>query len=198
MKLNTGGHSAGAHLITLLSLNEEYMEKLGCSKAEMEERLKGIIGISGVYDIPKLCALDGSWKQWLARHVYGIPAFGENPNLHREASPIFHVKSFSPIPFFLVSSTDVCYLLIINYKVNAQVDHWLLEDALTLKNLLEEVKVEVSHRIIPSTNHRTIIRNFGRTQDPLFPLFRSFIFNHLSSSTSSSTSSAFNSNDNIM
>src|SRR5262249_14683330 len=42
------GHSAGGHLVALLATDEKYLNAEGCRAAD----IKGVVGISGVYNIP--------------------------------------------------------------------------------------------------------------------------------------------------
>lgn len=72
------GHSAGGHLVSLLSTDPRHLEKHGFDMA----MLKGVISLSGVYDVKTL------------------PLFGEM-DLRKAASPIQHVRK--GLPPFLVT-----------------------------------------------------------------------------------------------
>lgn len=81
-RLYVGGHSAGGHLAALLTLDPHHLEKhLISSKA-----IRGTIALSGVYNFT-----EGD----------GQPSvFGKDPQIRREASPLFHVKTGAP-PFLV-------------------------------------------------------------------------------------------------
>ncbi len=73
------GHSAGGHLVSLLSTDETYLKAVGLTT----RAIRGAIPISGVYSIP---------ERFLA-HVFG----GEG----KKASPLTHVKAGLP-PFLIL------------------------------------------------------------------------------------------------
>ncbi len=75
------GHSAGAHLASLVGLDGKYLKKYNIDN----RRLAGVIAISGVYEI---------------NHKVFEPVFSEDRKIWREASPINYVKRTSP-PFLV-------------------------------------------------------------------------------------------------
>ena len=86
------GHSAGAHLVALVSTDESFLAALGV----VLNAIKGVIALdTGGYDIPE-------------NLIYGptalyVNAFGDDPAVWAEASPITHVESGKGIaPCFLV------------------------------------------------------------------------------------------------
>jgi acetyl esterase/lipase len=120
-QLFIAGHSAGGHLAALLATDERYLKAEGLSAAD----IKGVIAISGVYRVPpgKLDVRLGGIDRQSFRfdeiapfrgdrggpmtlglggvpfrlNVFG-PAFGNDPDLREDASPIKHVRSGLP-PF---------------------------------------------------------------------------------------------------
>jgi acetyl esterase/lipase len=120
------GHSAGGHLVALLATDETYLKAEGMKGAN----IKGVIAVSGVYDIPpgnvaitlggagpQACGLDQNfplrgdgdsmWNGFVpafpaAVDVYG-PAFGEDPQDRANASPLKHVRPGLP-PFLLLTA----------------------------------------------------------------------------------------------
>lgn len=76
------GHSAGGHLVALLATDPSYLQ---AEKLDIKH-IKGVIAISGVFTIP-----DG-----FLRH-----AFGSDPKVRLEASPLNHVKGGHP-PFLIL------------------------------------------------------------------------------------------------
>ncbi len=76
------GHSAGGHLVSLVSCDQTYFKKEDINP----NSIKGVISISGVYEIPQL----------LLGNV-----FGKDPQNKIKASPITHVRKELP-PFLLL------------------------------------------------------------------------------------------------
>jgi acetyl esterase/lipase len=82
------GHSAGAHLISLLVTDETYLRAEGLRVKDV----KGAIPLSGVYVIPDKL----------------LPAvFPPDPGARRQASPLYHVKR--ALPPFLILYADQDY-----------------------------------------------------------------------------------------
>jgi hypothetical protein len=93
-KIFTMGHSAGAHLVTLVSTDGKYLESFGSSNsiitATISNDTKG-------YDITEVITQGGP----IRKRIY-ITAFGLNPKVWREASPINHVSEKSDMPDMLI------------------------------------------------------------------------------------------------
>jgi acetyl esterase/lipase len=123
------GHSAGGHLVSLLATDEKYLKAEGLRSADV----KGVVAVSGVYRIPAgnlafalggasplAFSLDevaplrgeGGWG-WTRRlglpgvplsvDVFG-PAFGNDPRIREDASPVNHVRP--GLPSFLILSAE--------------------------------------------------------------------------------------------
>lgn len=86
------GHSAGAHLVALVGCDPRWLAEVGASPAQ----LKGIIGVSGPYDLEHLghSTLFGGLSMV-------IPAFGSDAGVWRDAMPENHLKDATPPPFFV-------------------------------------------------------------------------------------------------
>jgi acetyl esterase/lipase len=80
-KLFVSGHSAGGHLVALLSTDEEYLKAEKCKASD----IRGVVAVSGVYTIVPL--------------VLGN-IFGKDPEVCKAASPISHVTGKHP-PFLI-------------------------------------------------------------------------------------------------
>lgn len=78
------GHSAGAHLAALLATNPQWLKAHGTAP----DRLRGVIGLSGVYDLTGLAGRAAS------------PVFGRDPETLRAASPRHQITADAP-PFLL-------------------------------------------------------------------------------------------------
>jgi acetyl esterase/lipase len=124
-QLFLAGHSAGGHLVALLATDETWLQAEGLACTD----IKGVIAVSGVYHIPPTptrYALGGSTplafrlaqiapvrgdsdpRPWLwpglalRVNVFG-PAFGNDPQVRADASPINHVRPGLP-PFLIFSA----------------------------------------------------------------------------------------------
>ena len=125
-RLYLAGHSAGGHLVSLLTTDEKYLAAEGLRP----DILKGVLAVSGVYDLPPArqdVVLGGdtplsfqlrqvaflrrcfghAWPLTqpvpglvLSIDVYG-PVFGDDPVGRTLASPIHHVKPGLP-PFLIL------------------------------------------------------------------------------------------------
>lgn len=83
------GHSAGGHLVSLLALDTRYLKGVNVPA----EAIKGVLALSAVFDLPKMNP--SSLKKMVE------PAFGTNPEVWKEASPINHARSGAP-PFLVL------------------------------------------------------------------------------------------------
>ena len=85
------GHSAGAHLVSLVATDPTYLEKYGRTLSDV----KGVISLdTQAYDLVTM--LDG----WTSEVYTG--AFGKDPRIHKAASPLHHVVAGRAIPPFMV------------------------------------------------------------------------------------------------
>lgn len=135
------GHSAGGHLVALLATAENYLaaEKLGLDK------IKGVVALSGVYAIGA-----GRLNQ----------AFGEDPQVHKEASPLQHVKA--GLPPFLIAYADNDFT-------------GLDKLAESMGKALKDAKDMVTVMKIDNRDHYTIIRSMVQETDPVTQAALQFI-----------------------
>jgi arylformamidase len=88
------GHSAGAHLVSLLGTDETWLEAAGLSFAHVA----GVIGNDGAaYDAPvQIAAISPDWRGAF------IDAFGDEPERQRRLSPRFHAAAPNAPHFLLL------------------------------------------------------------------------------------------------
>jgi arylformamidase len=85
------GHSAGAHLAALVATDESYLKREGHSL----KTIKGDILLDvGAYDIPWVM---DHLKEERGRELF-LSAFGNDPKVWGDASPIYHVAAGKDIP----------------------------------------------------------------------------------------------------
>ena len=87
------GHSAGAHLASLVALDGRYLREAGVPA----DAVAGVIAVSGIYDLGASGALAPRAGELVA------PVFGSESRTHRDASPVAHARRAPP---FLVLSAE--------------------------------------------------------------------------------------------
>lgn len=138
------GHSSGAHLVALLALHTAYMRRTGTTHP-----IGCTICISGIYDIPSFM------KTSFGRSII-LPAFGTDPHVWNDASPIQHV-----------CCTSSPFLLMITEK-----DPMILkEQTIQFRNALKNCEFYE----IPGKNHFNSIFDFGKKGDTATEYVLSFI-----------------------
>ncbi len=86
------GHSAGAQLVALAATDPRWLAEVSASPSQ----LKGVIGVSGPYDVEHLgrSTLFGGLSMV-------IPTFGSSPAVWRDAMPANHLAASAPPPFLI-------------------------------------------------------------------------------------------------
>lgn len=88
------GHSAGAHLVSLVGTDDQYLRDAGLSFASID----GVIPIDGAaYDVPKQIADGGNFM-----HDTYLQAFGTDPARQRALSPTIQAMAPNAPSFLLV------------------------------------------------------------------------------------------------
>jgi arylformamidase len=146
------GHSAGAQLAALVSIDERYLKTQGLSLAI----IKGCVPVDGdTYDVPAIIETAET-----RRRVHGLPQakfghrekFGNDEAKHRDFSAVTHVAKDKGIPPFLV-------LYVADHPdVNAQ--------AQRLGNALKEAEMPVTLFGGKETTHNKINADLGLPDDP--------------------------------
>lgn len=92
------GHSVGAHLAALVSIDDKYLQKAGGSLSILD----GVVLLDGTgYDVSLLMKNAGSkMKEWY------IDAFGKTKKDWEQASPVNFVKPENNIPPFMIAYAD--------------------------------------------------------------------------------------------
>ena len=149
------GHSAGAHIAALLSVDGQYLAAKGLTPAV----LKGTVLLDGAaYDIPDLARFGGRRLPRLYRQP-----FGDDPAVWRAASPTLQVNPGSPTPPMLIFHVD---------RPGAGEASNALADALRGAGHSARV-VQAADR-----SHRTLNRSLGEADDAYAPMIAEFIRQH--------------------
>ncbi len=172
-KVSLVGHSAGAHLVTLLATDSELWGKTDGPKASDRSSVCGVVGLCGVYRIPAGNQIKNLAEQiGLARQIAGITgpggktfnpfkiAFGEDEAICRNASPVNHAKKGLPPFLLLVAERDLPGLGFM---------------AGEFEGALVKSGVPCRNRTIPSTNHISLLAEINRPKSQTATELTSFL-----------------------
>jgi len=145
------GHSAGGHLVSLVTCDPSYLMAVGLTPS----CIRGVITISGVYALT--AQLNSSEEPVAAGQPTGAAVilghvFGSDPKLHHQASPLQQVRE--GLPPFLVAYADHD---IISLPAQAEAFHQVL----TSKN------VPAKKMLVTGREHQTILKSMLNDDDPL-------------------------------
>ena len=137
------GHSAGAHLVSLLGTDEKYLENSGYSL----EILKGVISLdTGLLDIP----LQVETQKSSFRMVKS--AMGNDAETWKEASPVHHIGAGKGIPPYLL-----VYVSSREHSAGVQ--------AKNMKQKFEEEGLTCEVYTAENKTHQTLNQEIGTTGD---------------------------------
>ena len=187
-RIVVAGHSAGAHLITLLVTDECYLDDpaLGLD-CDARKSIRAVVALSGVYRVPEaeefremahaiidnLVGEDGTpgvkgrMRPALFALSKGINpfrmVFGNDPDVCKKASPITHVRKGLPPMLLLTPASEVPGLRAMSAD---------FAKALQVKgNIVEEKEIE-------DTTHRTILHQLRKPDSDASKAVRDFITRH--------------------
>lgn len=141
-RIYVGGHSAGGHLAALLTLHDKHLAAHGLSPRV----IRGALALSGVYN--------------LAVGESQASVFGRDPQVRREASPLFHIRA-GAAPFV------VTYCQWDYYTLPAQ--------AREFQAALRQAGVSAELIYIPRLNHISEMTNVTSEDDPTVAAVLKFI-----------------------
>ena len=95
LQIFVAGHSAGGHLVSLLSTNESFLVQEGLTL----DHIKGVIAVSGVYSDVRLKEMTGGTE--LLRRVFG------NRENYFDAFPIYNITARTPPTLLLNAGMDI-------------------------------------------------------------------------------------------
>lgn len=145
-RLFLSGHSAGAHLVSLLATDARYLNSVGLPGLP-RDHLRGVCSVSGIYLLHAPLSLTAStFRNCMFRAVYATPAFGCGKDALDDASPFSHASRDAP-PVLLISAAS---------------DLGLEVDAVRFAGRLRELGVPCEHHIVPHTSHASIASQFEK------------------------------------
>ncbi len=167
------GHSCGAHLCSLVTLNKRFLEP------QVRTCIVGVVGLSGVYSFFDL--QDSIMRFGVNENVFRITNarkftrhhYAQIDALQRckcaqclsklqqwegitDAFPIFHTLNHETDP---ERKKKTCFLL-----VTAEADITLIDHAIQFEKALREGDFKVQHIHFPNTNHFTIRKRWDEDQ----------------------------------
>jgi len=146
------GHSAGCHLVTLVALDPRVLARAGLKPSD----LAGVVAWSGgSYDLVDKVRSASSYAPYIRQ------TFGDAEAAWRDASPIAHVKDFSPLPGFLFVSAE---------KGNASE-----KAAQNLASLIQSAGGEAATHTLENRTHFTSDHLLGAPEDTTGRLLLDFI-----------------------
>jgi arylformamidase len=146
------GHSAGCHLVTLLTLDPRYLAGVGLRPSD----LRGVVAWSGgAYDLVAKVKAGGTYGPYIKQ------AFGDSEAAWRDASPIAHVGDAKPLPPFLFVSVE---------RGNAS--HQAAEK---LAGLINKANGRATSKIIENRTHQTANALIGAPEDTTGKLLLDFV-----------------------
>jgi acetyl esterase/lipase len=146
------GHSAGAQLAALISIDDRYLKAEGLSLSI----IKGCVPVDGdTYDIPAIIEMAETRNRVHHRPqpTFGHrQKFGDDPEKHRDFSAVTHVAKDKGIPPFLI-------LYVADHPDNAA-------QAQRLGTALKDAGIAATVFGAKETNHTRINAELGTTGDP--------------------------------
>lgn len=153
----TGGHSAGAQLVSLLAFHKKHLREVGLSS----KVIKGLICVSGCYNIPRMYSIP------FVSRLFCVPVFGHDPITHRDASPLFNI---TPSHHLSTYHHDQFRVLLIN----AESDFYLHRDAREMRDALQSSGIDVVTDLIVGKSHRSIMYTRDLVASKVDQFIRSF------------------------
>lgn len=144
-KIFISGHSAGGHLVALLALDPRYLLEHGL----LPDMIKGVIGISGVYDVR------------LPIPTFTVP-FGGSAETRADASPALHVGDYPAPPMQLLYGAN-------NYPT-------LDVMAIQLYQALLGQGSEAYLQVFPGRTHTGMVTGLANPGDPVAEAMLTFLF----------------------
>jgi acetyl esterase/lipase len=143
------GHSAGAHLASLVALDGRYLREAGAPPAAVA----GVIAVSGIYDLKPTGPLARQARELV------VPVFGSDTAAHGAASPAAHARAAPP---FLVLSAENDF------------DGFPIDARRFAARLRASGNRDVQEIVVQGADHFTIFKRLGGASSVLRDLLLSF------------------------
>jgi arylformamidase len=148
------GHSAGCHLVTLLTLDPRYLADVKLKPSD----LRGVVAWSGgAYDLVAKVKAGGTYGPFIKQ------AFGDSQAVWRDASPMNHVGDAKPLPSFLFVS------IVVDGKKDSKLA------AEKLAGLIRDAKGQATAKLIEGRTHRSANHLIGAPNDATGDILLEFV-----------------------
>ncbi len=148
------GHSAGCHLVTLVSLDLRYLAEVKLTPAD----LRGVVAWSGgAYDLVEKVKSGGRYGEFIKN------TFGDSEVAWKDASPVSHVKDGRALPAYLFVSVEA-----------GNASHKAAE---RLAGLIRAARGQATSRLLEGRTHRTANELLGSPDDATAAILLDFLRN---------------------
>ncbi len=164
-KLFIVGHSSGALIASLLSTDEKYLVKSGCSLSDIAGCVAMGTMLNPSYDTDSIPTdtLNKIWEKFRIRETY--ESLFETPDAYRDADPSRHITKNAP-PFLILVAEE------------EQVNPPILEQANRFATAMKNVGVQVQIEVLKNRKHSTAMKKMAELNDPTFLKIIDFIKTH--------------------
>lgn len=149
------GHSAGAHLVSLVALDRRFLAAEGLPP----DAVRGVVGLGGPYDVAYL-AEDEGFPSLFARFYYVPPTFGDDPAAWPAASAPTYARPDAPPFLLLYGEYEVPHMGRQAYRLSGALGAWGV-DAPAVK--------------LPGKNHGSIVFDIGKEGDATTARIEAFV-----------------------
>jgi acetyl esterase/lipase len=164
-KLFIVGHSSGALIASLLSTDEKYLQKSGCSLSDIAGCVAMGTMLNPSYDTDSISkdTLNKIWRKLRTHETY--ESLFETPDSYRDADPSRHITKNAP-PFLILIAEE------------EQVNPPILEQANRFTTAMKNVGVQVQIEVLKNRKHSTAMNKMAELNDPTFVKIIEFIETH--------------------
>jgi acetyl esterase/lipase len=152
-KLFIVGHSSGAMIASIISTDEKYLKKSGCSLSQIAGCIAMGTMLNPSYDIDSIPkdTLDKIWKKFRYKETY--ESLFETPESYSDADPSRHITKNAP-PFLILIAEE------------EQVNPPILEQADRFAAEMKNVGVKVQIAVLKNRKHMTAMKKMAEPNDP--------------------------------
>ncbi len=150
------GHSAGAHMISLLGTDTHYLAQRGISA----DAIRGYIPMSAIFDLPYMVAHND--EEFNNQYSYRV--FGKENAVLKKYSPLTYTHAGMP-PFLILTGEH-------DYQ-------YMIDQTPAFVTKLKSLGINTNYFAIPDNTHAQMMSNFGRSSDEELSHVLEFINTHI-------------------
>jgi len=159
------GHSSGALIAALLSTDEKYLKKYGCSLSDIAGCVSLGTMLNPSYDTDPFSrtTLDSLWDRVKMRENY--ESLFQTAEAYRDADPSRHITKNSPPFLILIAEAE-------------RFQPPILEQANRFAQSMEHVHVSVQIEVLKNRRHMTAMEKMAEPNDPTLLRILNFVRSH--------------------